>query len=379
MAIFDLRNYRGKGGIELSPFIGALPYININESSLYISQDVISLDAIVYDSGIAYPVQTYFYGNFDSTSENSLLSSRVSGFNIASPILGSSSIYELDFAIQDLVNPSSAGYMLLGGNDVVYASDSNDVINTYTGNDFIQSSRGIDLIDGSEGVDTFSLGAKVSSLSIDTSGSGILRFSSRDLQSISTVKNVEFFEFDVDGRFSKDEVTKWAALPDYQFTSGIHRFYNSNSGVHFYTDSELEFDNLTGNPQWGYQYEGIAYQPAQTGIRLYRFYNDEKGYHFMTSNSDEAAIVGYDMTSGYRYEGRSYIVSTEKTSSATTEVHRFYHAEKGVHFYSSNDIEANIVISNSVGKNYSLENAIGVDNVLEGGWGYIYEGVAWYV
>ena len=99
----------------------------------------------------------------------------------------------------------------------------------------------------------------------------------------------------------------------------------------------------------------------------------------MTSNSDEAAIVGYDMTSGYKYEGRSYIVSTEKTSSATTEVHRFYHAEKGVHFYSSNDIEANIVISNSVGKNYSLENAIGVDNVLEGGWGYIYEGVAWYV
>jgi hypothetical protein len=99
----------------------------------------------------------------------------------------------------------------------------------------------------------------------------------------------------------------------------------------------------------------------------------------MTSNSDEAAILTYNTSSGYNYEGRSYVVSTDKTDSASTEVHRFYQPDKGVHFYSSSELEANIVIANSIGQGYSLENAAGIDNLLFGGWGYIYEGVAWYV
>ena len=154
------------------------------------------------------------------------------------------------------------------------------------------------------------------------------------------------------------------------------------------------------NSEWGYNCEDAAYEAlSEGGTQLYRFYNAEKGYHFLTTSEEEANNVivksidsryGVDVVTGqgveagddgwgYTYEGRTFSVSTEKTEVTPTEVHRFYHAENGVHFYSSNLEEVSNVISESSGADYmnDLDAALNAP-LLENGWGYTYEGVAWY-
>lgn len=200
----------------------------------------------------------------------------------------------------------------------------------------------------------------------------------------------------------------------------IYRFYNSQSGTHFYTPSTEEANNVikqsvgdlftienalgqapTSNG-WGYQFEGIAYkappQEAPQVTNLYRFYNKAKGYHFMTKDDKEAQNIlnnsvgsGFDLLTGqgqtpieggwgYQYEGRSYAISSEPQSFANTEVYRFFHNERGVHFFTASLDEALHVVSNSTGLDLidDINQALNVQPTSNG-WGYTYEGIAWYV
>ena len=73
------------------------------------------------------------------------------------------------------------------------------------------------------------------------------------------------------------------------------------------------------------------------------------------------------------------MVTQQATSETPNEVHRFYNRGRGIHFYSASDAEANNIIANSLGSGYDLSNALKEDDLLPNGWGYIYEGAAWYV
>ena len=170
-----------------------------------------------------------------------------------------------------------------------------------------------------------------------------------------------------------------ASEPDYIDSIDVFRFYNRDNGVHFFTPSTAERDNIITKPEWGYEYEGVAYKaPTDIGTQLYRFYNENKGYHFMTASKEEADVLTGKPEWGYRYEGRSYKVTREETPETTNEVHRFYNPDKGIHFYSASEAEANNVISNSLGSGFDISNALQENDLLSRGWGYIYEGVAWY-
>jgi len=201
----------------------------------------------------------------------------------------------------------------------------------------------------------------------------------------------------------------------------VYRFYNQRSGVHFYTSDTTErdniirdsytagtsFQNLSANPSsqtlttsgMGYKYEGTAYQALETqGTALYRFYNASKGYHFLSTSAEEANNVirnslgaGYDISNaankdpitggwGYKYEGTSYKVSTIAQHGMDHAVYRFFNVEKGVHFYTISTEERDNVIRNSVGAAYvgQLDQARNAA-LIQGGWGYRFEGTAWYV
>ena len=163
-------------------------------------------------------------------------------------------------------------------------------------------------------------------------------------------------------------------------STDVFRFYNAGTGVHFFTPSPGEKDDIISKPEWGYKYEGVAYKaPTDTGTELYRFYNRDKGYHFLTASKAEADSLTGKPEWGYKYEGRSYKVTQQATSETPNEVHRFYNRGKGIHFYSASDAEANNIIANSLGSGFDLSNALKEDDLLPGGWGYIYEGAAWYV
>ena len=99
----------------------------------------------------------------------------------------------------------------------------------------------------------------------------------------------------------------------------------------------------------------------------------------MTASDDEADFIIGSPGMGYNYEGRSYRVGTSKSVDTPHEVYRFYNRDRGTHFYSASVAESNNVIFNSLGKGFDLQNAQNNDNLLANGWGYIYEGVAWYV
>jgi alpha-tubulin suppressor-like RCC1 family protein len=211
----------------------------------------------------------------------------------------------------------------------------------------------------------------------------------------------------------------------------VYRFYRN--GVHFYTTSDTERDNviknsyasgiayadLSTNPQskdpitggWGYRFEGVAYQALETqGTALYRFFSPSKGYHFVTTNTTEALNViknsvgsSYDLTNaqgqqlldngwGYQFEGNTYKVSSIAQTGMDQPVYRFFNGIKGVHFYSSSMAEAKSVIANSLGDQYATDSWVtstadalkqnpltSTPAPLATGWGYSFEGIAWYV
>jgi len=93
--------------------------------------------------------------------------------------------------------------------------------------------------------------------------------------------------------------------------SPVHRFYNSQTGVHFYTISETERANVVANfPQ--FNHEGVAYHASQVAgaglIPFFRFYVPSKGFHFYTANEAEKNSIIATLADTYTYEGIGYHV-----------------------------------------------------------------------
>jgi PKD repeat protein len=98
------------------------------------------------------------------------------------------------------------------------------------------------------------------------------------------------------------------------FSSGlspVHRFFNARTVVHFYTISETERASaVAALPQ--FVYEGVAYYASQVAgaglVPFYRFYARGKGFHFYTASESERANLQNNLSSSYSYEGIGYYV-----------------------------------------------------------------------
>jgi len=93
--------------------------------------------------------------------------------------------------------------------------------------------------------------------------------------------------------------------------SPVHRFYNTQTGVHFYTISESERANVVANfPQ--FNHEGVAYHASQVAgaglIPFFRFYVPSKGFHFYTARESEKDSIIANLAATYTYEGIGYYV-----------------------------------------------------------------------
>ena len=93
--------------------------------------------------------------------------------------------------------------------------------------------------------------------------------------------------------------------------SPVHRFYNTRSGVHFYTISEAERANVVATLPF-YNYEGVAYHASQVAgagfIPFYRFYVPSKGFHFYTASETEKNNIQATLSAVYKFEGVGYYV-----------------------------------------------------------------------
>jgi hypothetical protein len=109
--------------------------------------------------------------------------------------------------------------------------------------------------------------------------------------------------------------------PAYEAVAGqtgavpLYRFYHLQRDVHFYTASEAEKDQVLRTLGGSYRYEGVAYWvlPSSTGGKpVYRFYNFRKGgVHFYTASYAEYQNVLNTLGNTYRYEGVGYWVPAD--------------------------------------------------------------------
>ena len=85
---------------------------------------------------------------------------------------------------------------------------------------------------------------------------------------------------------------------------------------------------------------------------------------------------------GYKYEGLAHKVLTIPQYGMDTPVYRFFQPTKGSHFYSTNLEEVKTIITNSVGREYSTDfnKTLALNpSLIPNGWGYIFEGKAFYI
>lgn len=135
----------------------------------------------------------------------------------------------------------------------------------------------------------------------------------------------------------------------------VYRFYNTQSGTHFFTGSLPERDAVIANLS-NYKYEGIAfytYSTTSTGgySPVYRFYNTTNNAHFYTISSIEKDSISTNMKN-FNLEGVAWHASTSSVPSSSP-LYRFYNTTSGTHFYTTSLEERDGIIANL--KNYNYE------------------------
>ena len=141
----------------------------------------------------------------------------------------------------------------------------------------------------------------------------------------------------------------------------VYRFFNKDTGGHFYTSSEAEKDSIVTNLP-NYSLEGVSYEAVDpltggdnSGV-VHRFRNQNTGVHIYTIDEIERSFIAENL-SNYEYEGEAFAAYTFQVEG-TIPIHRFYNSELDAHFYTPSETEREFV-----------------ENDLPN---YDYEGIAYY-
>jgi uncharacterized protein (DUF1800 family) len=113
----------------------------------------------------------------------------------------------------------------------------------------------------------------------------------------------------------------YAYLDSTPDTKPVYRFFDTSTGTHFYTQSETERDQTLAN-QPTYLYEGAVYYapfgPGDGKAALYRFYNTRTRARFYTASAAERDIV-LQTWPWFQLEGIAFYVFTTQTPPGSTD------------------------------------------------------------
>lgn len=127
----------------------------------------------------------------------------------------------------------------------------------------------------------------------------------------------------------------------------VFRFYNTNTGAHFFTMSAAERDYVWNTYPF-FAYEGRAffsYTDADPALSpVYRFYNKITGTHFYTINAAEKDHVIATWPTIFNYEGIAWYASTVSDADLIP-VFRFYNTRTGTHFYTASVTEKDHIVA----------------------------------
>lgn len=148
------------------------------------------------------------------------------------------------------------------------------------------------------------------------------------------------------GRFDKAYT---AGMSDWLNPVGnkpVARYYNTQSGTHFYTIRASEKTYVKDFPQFSFESEPFkaSVEPVAGLNPVHRFYNLNLGVYFYTISESERAWVVANLPQ-MRYEGIAWYAQPGSGGS-TIPLYRFYNRDKGVHFYTVSATERASVIAN---------------------------------
>jgi hypothetical protein len=148
------------------------------------------------------------------------------------------------------------------------------------------------------------------------------------------------------GRFDKAYA---AGMSDWLNPVGnkpVARYYNTQSGTHFYTIRASEKTYVKDFPRFSFESEPFkaSVEPVAGLNPVHRFYNLNLGVYFYTISESERAFVAANLPQ-MRYEGIAWYAQPGPGGS-TIPLYRFYNRDKGVHFYTVSATERASVIAN---------------------------------
>ena len=136
----------------------------------------------------------------------------------------------------------------------------------------------------------------------------------------------------------------------------VYRFIETEAQTQFYTTSEVERDSIIENLS-NYEYEGESFIGAPnpeddiTGIvSIYRLFNNNTGVHLYTDSQVERDYITENL-SNYTLEGVAYY-GYESQQEDTVPLYRFYNSSLDAHFYTPSVEERDEFLADS---NYQLE------------------------
>jgi len=241
---------------------------------------------------------------------------------------------------------------------VLLGSLTDDVLTGSAVGNLITGAFGNDIIDGGAGQDTATYTGSRSDYLVINSSSGktlvVDLVAARDGK--DTLQNVENIRFGTNTLTLVDALVEAVDADNSAFQ--VYRFYNSQTGSHFFTTSTAERNSVIENLD-NLTYEGNAFDSNVTdanGTAVFRFLNTTNGMHFYTADAAEAAIVR--LNTGFADEGISYYASSDASNGAA-ELFRFYNTQNSSHFFTVSQAER--------------------DNIINTLGHYNYEGIAFFV
>ena len=129
----------------------------------------------------------------------------------------------------------------------------------------------------------------------------------------------------------------------------VYRFLRTDTQTQFYTASEVERDAVVENLT-NYELEGISFIGADVpeadiaGISpVYRFFNTSTGVHFYTADENERAFVQENLDN-FVFEGIPYY-GYDTQIEGTVPLYRFYNEGLDAHFYTPSTEERDAFIA----------------------------------
>lgn len=268
----------------------------------------------------------------------------------------------------DVISGGPRADILLGyeGHDILYGNGGDDLLDGSSGANIFYGGEGFDTVVYEKRMADYMLSKNPVNGFVSVQAKTGQGSPSIDLIAPDT-EQVRFNDVEI----STSQISYWGELKSVEsikFDSppvNVYRFFNTKDNAFFYTTNPDERTIVLRNSgpdnksdvDWPYVYQGAKFQTAHTypgAVPLYRFYNTQTGHHFFTINEDERAdIVAKIRDAGWPFvdEGVAFeVYADDPTPNELGEeraVYRYYSWSLNRHLFTTSEEEAALLDASS--------------------------------